>query len=153
MSAPAASSRFALRRLCAIACAVAVVALAACTTPPAPPPPPPVPVQPPAPHQLSADQPEFFKLPNQAPDKTLVRVGIILPFSSASATTRALAQSMMKAAELALYDSGNRDILLMVADETGSPAPLPSGDAPSPSPIPTYHENVPTPAGNFTVAR
>ena len=118
-----ASSRFALHRLCAIACAVAVVALAACTTPPAPPPPaPPVAVQPPAPHQLSADQPTFFKLPNLAPDKTPVRVGIILPFSNSSANVRALANSMMKAAELALYDSGNHDILLMAADDTGSPA-------------------------------
>jgi ABC-type branched-subunit amino acid transport system substrate-binding protein len=122
MSAPAASSRFVLRRLCAIACAVAVVALAACTTTPAPPPAPPVPVQPPAPHQLSADQPDFFKLPNLAPDKAPVRVGIILPFSDASANVRALANSMMRAAELALYDSGNHDIQLMAADDTGSPA-------------------------------
>ena len=123
MSVSAASFRLALRRLCAIACAVAVVALAGCKTPPAPPPPPPpVAVQPPAPHQLSADQPSFFKLPNLAPDKTPVRVGIILPFSSSSANVRALANSMMKAAELALYESGNRDILLMAADDTGSPA-------------------------------
>ena len=122
MSVPAASSRFALRRLCAIACAVAVVALAACTTTTPPPPAPPVPVQPPAPHQLSADQPTFFKLPDLAPDKTPVRVGVILPFSSSSASVRALANAMMKAAELALFDSGNRDILLMAADDTGSPA-------------------------------
>jgi ABC-type branched-subunit amino acid transport system substrate-binding protein len=122
MSVPAASSRFALRRLCAIACAVAVVALAACTTTPPPPPAPPVPVQPPAPHQLSADQLTFFKLPDLAPDKTPVRVGVILPFSSSSASVRALANAMMKAAELALFDSGNRDILLMAADDTGSPA-------------------------------
>jgi ABC-type branched-subunit amino acid transport system substrate-binding protein len=122
MSVPAASSRFVLRRLCAIAGAVAVVALAACATKPAPPPAAAVPVQPPAPHQLSADQPDFFKLPNLAPNKTPVRVGIILPFSVSSANLRALANSMMKAAELALYDSGNRDILLMAADDTGSPA-------------------------------
>jgi ABC-type branched-subunit amino acid transport system substrate-binding protein len=44
-------------------------------------------------------------------------VGIILPFGSSSAATRALAQSMMKAAELAMFDSGNRNILLMTADE------------------------------------
>jgi ABC-type branched-subunit amino acid transport system substrate-binding protein len=96
--------------------------LTACTTTPAPPPPAPVAVQPPAPHQLAADQPSFFKLPNLAPDKTPVRVGIILPFSDASANVRALANAMMKAAELALYDSGNHDILLMAADDTGSPA-------------------------------
>jgi ABC-type branched-subunit amino acid transport system substrate-binding protein len=95
--------------------------LAACTTTPAPPPPAPVAVQPPAPHQLAADQPGFFKLPNLAPDKTPVRVGVILPFSDASANVRALANAMMKAAELALYDSGNHDILLMAADDTGSP--------------------------------
>ena len=122
MSVPAASSRFALRRLCAIACAVAVVALAACTTTPPPPPAPPVPVQPPAPPQLSADQLTFFKLPDLAPDKTPVRVGVILPFSSSSASVRALANAMMKAAELALFDSGKHDILLMAADDTGSPA-------------------------------
>jgi ABC-type branched-subunit amino acid transport system substrate-binding protein len=34
---------------------------------------------------------------------------------------RALANSMMRAAELALYDSGKSDILLMAADDTGSP--------------------------------
>jgi ABC-type branched-subunit amino acid transport system substrate-binding protein len=120
MSVPAASSRFC--RLCAIACAVAVVTLGACTTTPTPPPAPPVAVQPPAPHQLAADQPDFFKLPNLAQEKTPVRVGIILPFSDSSANVRALANAMMKAAELALYDSGNHDVLLMTADDTGSPA-------------------------------
>jgi ABC-type branched-subunit amino acid transport system substrate-binding protein len=121
MPVPAASSRFTLRCLCAIAGAVAVVALAACTATPAPPPAA-VPVQPPAPHQLAADQPDFFKLPNLAQEKTPVRVGIILPFSNSSAGVRALANSMMKAAELALYDSGNHDILLITADDTGSSA-------------------------------
>jgi len=52
-----------------------------------------------------------------SPDTVPVRVGIILPFSSSSAGTRALAQSMMKAAQLAMFDSGNRNILLMTADE------------------------------------
>ncbi|HEY0282389.1 MAG TPA: penicillin-binding protein activator [Rhizomicrobium sp.] len=122
MFVPAASFRFALRRLCAIACTVAVVALTGCASTPAPPPAPPIPVQPPAPHQLSADQPDFFRLPNLAPDKIPVRVGIILPFSDSSASVRALANAMMKSAELALYDSGNRDILLMAADDTGSSA-------------------------------
>jgi ABC-type branched-subunit amino acid transport system substrate-binding protein len=81
-----------------------------------------IPEQPSAPHQLSADQPSFLKLPNMAQGTTPVRVGIILPFSDSSANLRALANSMMRAAELALYDSGNRDILLMAADDTGSPA-------------------------------
>jgi branched-chain amino acid transport system substrate-binding protein len=79
-------------------------------------------MQPPAPHQISADQPTFLKLSNLAPDKTPVRVGVILPFADSSASVRALANSMMKAAELALYDSGNRNIILMTAEDSGSPA-------------------------------
>jgi branched-chain amino acid transport system substrate-binding protein len=110
----------ALSRLCAIAAVLAVVA--ACTTPPqAPPQAPPAPVAPPAPHQLTTEAPDFFRLPNMPADSTPVRVGIILPFRDASANTRNLADAMMKAAELALFTSGNRDILLMTADDTGSP--------------------------------
>jgi len=76
---------------------------------------------PPAPHQLTAESPQFFRLPNQAPGKTPIRVGLILPFAESSANARALAGAMMKAAELALYDAGNPDIVLMTADDTGSP--------------------------------
>jgi hypothetical protein len=47
-------------------------------------------------------------------------VGIILPFSSSTPATRNLAAAMLKAAELALFDTGNRSLLLMTADE-GSP--------------------------------
>src|SRR4029079_12925090 len=64
-----------------------------------------------------------MRLPGMAPDVVPVRVGIILPFTSSNAGTRALAQSMMKAAELAMFDSGNKNILLMTADEgNGGPA-------------------------------
>ncbi len=85
------------KRLCAIAGAVSIALLAGCTTP-APPGfiPPPVLPQPPAPHQLSADTPDFPRLPNVAPDKTPVRVGIILPFSNTSVGTRGLANAMLK---------------------------------------------------------
>jgi branched-chain amino acid transport system substrate-binding protein len=76
---------------------------------------------PPAPHQLTAESPQFFRLPNLATGKTPIRVGIILPFAESSANARALAGAMMKAAELALYDAGNPDIMLMTADDTGSP--------------------------------
>ena len=51
-----------------------------------------------------------------------MRVGVILPFNDASPGRRALANAMLKAAELALYDAGNRDIVLMTADDTGSAA-------------------------------
>jgi len=104
-------------RFCAIA---ALVAIAACTTPPkspAPAPAAPVPQAPVAKNPLDHDLPSYLRLPGMAPDTVPIRVGIILPFSSSSAGTRALAQSMMKAAQLAMFDSGNRNILLMSADE------------------------------------
>jgi branched-chain amino acid transport system substrate-binding protein len=106
-----------LARFCAIAAALVI---AACTPPPAPPaprvvaPPPPAPV---AGNPLDRDLPSYLRLPGMAPDQVPVRVGIILPFSSTSPATRALAASMLKAAELAMFDSGNRNILLMTADD------------------------------------
>jgi ABC-type branched-subunit amino acid transport system substrate-binding protein len=108
-----------LTRLCAIAGVAAIAALSACTPPkPAPlpvvaPPPPPVAANP-----LTRDQTNYLRLPNMAANVTPVRVGIILPFSSGTPATRALAAAMLKAAELALFDSGNRTILLMTADES-----------------------------------
>jgi hypothetical protein len=77
-------------------------------------------VVPPAPvasNALDRDLPSFLRLPGMAPDAAPVRVGIILPFTSSSAPTRALAASLMKAAELAMFDAGNRNILLITADE------------------------------------
>jgi branched-chain amino acid transport system substrate-binding protein len=112
------------RRLCTIVAAVSIAALSGCVTPAAPPPAPPKPVAPAAPaapHQLSADAAQFLRLPNMAKDKTPLRVGVILPFSNASAGTRALANAMLKAAELALYDGGNHDIVLMTADDSAKP--------------------------------
>jgi len=85
------------------------------------PPPPPV-DEPAAPHQLSADQPSFLRLPN-LPAGTPVRVGVILPLSSSNAATRALAQSMLKAAQLAVFDGGNSRLMLMVDDEGNGGAP------------------------------
>jgi branched-chain amino acid transport system substrate-binding protein len=116
------------RRSCVIAGAVAIAVLASCTTekqavrngPTFTPPPP----QTPAPHQLSQDEPEFLRLPNLTSNRVPVRIGIILPLSSSNPGTRLLATSMLKAAQLALYDSNNHDIVLMTADDTGS-----AGDA------------------------
>ncbi len=107
------------RRLFAIA---ACLMIGACATQPAKPIVPVVPEPPPAPHQLSTENPEFLKLPNLPAGVTPVRVGVILPFDNASASVRALAKSMRRAAELALYDSGNRNIVLMTAEDTGTPA-------------------------------
>ncbi|HEX4026098.1 MAG TPA: penicillin-binding protein activator [Rhizomicrobium sp.] len=78
------------------------------------PPPPPAPI---AGNPLDRDLPSYLRLPGMAPDQVPVRVGVILPFSSTSPATRALAASMLKAAELAMFDSGNRNILLMTADD------------------------------------
>jgi len=107
------------RRLCAT---TACLAIAACTTSQSPPLKPSIPEPPPAPHQLATEQPEFLRLPNAAPQKTPVRVGVLLPFGDNAANVRALSQAMMNAAELALYDSGNRDIVLMTAEDAGTPA-------------------------------
>ncbi len=84
-------------------------------TPVAPPPPP-------APHQLTQEEPGFLRLPDMPADHVPVRVGVLLPFTSASPTTKLLANSMMKAAQLALFDAGKSDILLMTADDSGSPS-------------------------------
>ena len=111
-------------RLCAIAVAVAI---AACTPKPeiAIPVPPP-PAAPVAANPLDRDQPNYLRLPGMA-DGTPVRVGVILPFTSGAPGTRALAQSMLKAAELALFDAGNRNIVLITADEGNGGAA--AGDA------------------------
>ena len=111
-------------RLCAIALALGI---AGCAAPPPPPPPPPPPavVLPPPPvagHPLTSDSPAFLKLPNLPPNQTPVRVGVILPLNSGTPATKALAGAMLKAAELALYDGGKSNIVLMTADEGSKPA-------------------------------
>lgn len=111
-------------RLCAILGALSIALLAGCQTPkpaaPVPPPPPP-PAAEQAPHQLLSDEPQFLRLPNMDRDKTPLRIGVILPVSNPSPATRSLAQAMLKAAQLALYDSANRDMLLMTMDDSGRP--------------------------------
>jgi branched-chain amino acid transport system substrate-binding protein len=122
-------------RLCAIAAAVAIATLSGCETAPTavkPPPPPPVAPIPAGPtpvptHPLSGDQPNFLKLGNMQGGQTPVRVGVLLPFSNGSAGTRALSASMMKAAELALFDAGNSNIVLISADEGSTPEAAAAG--------------------------
>jgi len=118
-------------RLCAIALVIGVAALTGCARPtaPTPPPtpvaeaPPTVPEDPPAPNPLDRDQPAYLRLPNLAQGVTPVRVGIILPLTSSYAATRALAQSMLKAAQLAMFDASNPAMILMVEDEGNGGAP------------------------------
>jgi branched-chain amino acid transport system substrate-binding protein len=118
--------RFSLPRLFAIAALAGIAALSGCARPvEAPPPvpevvaeaPPPIPEDPAAPNPLDTDQPGFLRLPNLAEGVTPVRVGIILPLTSTSAATRTLAQSMLKAAQLAMFDARNPNLMLMVEDE------------------------------------
>jgi branched-chain amino acid transport system substrate-binding protein len=117
-------SRAVSLRLCAIALACGIAGLTACVAPkPLPPPPPPLVLPPPpvAGHPLSSDSPAFLRLPNLDPSQTPVRVGVILPFASSTAATRNLAAAMLKAAQLALYDSKNSSIVLITADEGSKP--------------------------------
>lgn len=122
-----------LSRVCAIVGALAIAELTACTPPPAPKPPPP----PPQPKQtqsryvprqpLTGEQPGFMRLANMQGNLVPVRVGVLLPFSNGSAATRALAKEMMNAAELAMFDARNPDILLMAADEGSTPTEAAAG--------------------------
>lgn len=109
-------------RLCAIALALGI---AGCVAPkPAPPPPPPAPVLPPPPvagHPIISDSPAFLRLPNLDPNQTPIRVGVILPLNAGPPAARALATAMVKAAELALFDSKNPNIVLITADEGATP--------------------------------
>ena len=109
-------------RLFAIAGAAAIALTACQARPPVPPPLAPVvdagtvPTRP-----LIENKPSFLNLPNIPSDHTPVRVGILLPFDSTSPGVKALAAAMLKSAQLALYESGNKDIILMTADEGTSP--------------------------------
>lgn len=118
---------FASRRRQALSFATAgliAIALAGCETKPVTAPvAPPVVVEGTAPaNPLSENNPAFYNMPNIPADHVPVRVGIILPFGSATPAVKALAAAMLKAAQLALYESGNKDIILITADEGGTPA-------------------------------
>lgn len=102
----------------------AAIALAGCQTKPVAPPTPPPVVETgtQATNPLTQNQPGFYTMPNIPEDHVPVRVGIMLPFSSGTPAVKALASAMLKAAQLALYESGNKDIVLITADEGTSPS-------------------------------
>jgi branched-chain amino acid transport system substrate-binding protein len=124
---PSASSSSWLSRAAArfsvIAAFLAIGLVAGCETENgAKPPPPPqataaLPTGPVAGHPLTGEEPGFVRLGNMSSNRVPVRIGMLLPFNNGSAATRALAASMMKSAELAIFDAGNPDILLLTADE------------------------------------
>lgn len=113
-----------LPRVRLVLAALSIAVLAGCATEekaPPPPPPPPAPAMPLAAHPMTGEEPGFIRLSNMPKSTTPVRVGVLLPFSNGSAATRALAQAMLKSAELALFDAGNPDMLLITADEGSTP--------------------------------
>lgn len=121
------------RRFCAIASVMAIGVLYGCVS--GPPPAPkivPLPAKPQpsatvARHPLTGEQGGFLRLGNLPAGQTPVRIGVLLPFSNGSASTRLLASSMMKAAQMALFDSGKRGLVLMTADEGSGGAEAASG--------------------------
>jgi branched-chain amino acid transport system substrate-binding protein len=115
-------------RVCAIALLLASgLVVAACQTPVMPPPPPPPrmadvpPPPPPPPRVLRTDQPGYYRLRNTPAGEVPVRVALLLPFTANSQEVRNLAQALQRAAELALFDSGNKSIILMPRDDGGTP--------------------------------
>ena len=108
------------RALFAIAGLAAIVALGGCTTTRQAQAPTPAASTMPAPsNPITGEEPGFLRLSDMTANAAPVRVGIILPFSNGSPATRALALSMLNAAEMALFDSKNHNIVLMTADEGG----------------------------------
>lgn len=122
-----------LRPICAIAAVLAIAALAGCQTAAPPKPVAPAaptaeqPPGPPATHPMLSEEPGFLRLPNIPAGKNPVRVGLLLPFSNGSSQTRFLANAMMKAAQLALFDAGNPNIILISADEGSTPESAANG--------------------------
>jgi len=76
---------------------------------------------------MLSDEPNFLRLGNIPAGKTPVRIGLLLPFSNGSAQTRVLANSLMKAAQLALFDANNPNIILISADEGSTPESAANG--------------------------
>jgi ABC-type branched-subunit amino acid transport system substrate-binding protein len=67
------------------------------------------------------EQPNYFRLRGTPQGATPVRVALLLPFTNPAAETRQIAEALQRAAELALFDSRNNNIILMPRDEGGSP--------------------------------
>lgn len=77
---------------------------------------PPIAVQPPpAPARPSGAirDPSKFYTPKQMEGRPLIRVAILLPFNSQRANVRTLSNALYNAAQLALFEFNNPDILLM----------------------------------------
>ncbi len=113
-----------LSRVSLICLMAAITGLAGCQSsgPKSRAPAPAAPAEPLAPHQLSAESPNFLRLSKSPTDRPPVRIGLLLPFSNGSAATRNLANSMLNSAQMAISDTENPDLLLIPADEGTNPA-------------------------------
>lgn len=77
--------------------------------------PPPVvaPAPKPAPAPLASRDPSLFYTPKEMAGRPLIRVALLLPFNSARPEVRALSNSLYNAAQLALFEFNNPNIILM----------------------------------------
>ena len=102
------------------------LAAAACSTTPPPPPPvqqPPVTQPEPEPTPEPEPEPEVRTglIPPHMADRDLVRVAVLLPFSAENAGARAEALRLLRAAELALFERGSGNLLMIPKDTQGTP--------------------------------
>lgn len=109
--------------LAAMACAV----LAACeTAPPSAPIEPvaqrPVVGSPPEPATLPAMIAEPAYTPPHMAGQPITRIALLLPFSARASAARNEAQSLLRAAELAVFERGGEDLVLLPRDTGGSAA-------------------------------
>lgn len=110
--------------------AAALLAVAACASP-APPDrpgpvyvptqPPPAPIEEPGPETPEPPEPRFTGLtPPHMEGREIVRAAILLPFSANNAGARSEALQLLNAAQLALFEQGANDIVLMPKDTGGT---------------------------------
>lgn len=74
--------------------------------------------------QVATDDPLGLEAPVTLPDLVedeVVRVALLLPFSSSSENIQNLADSMLKAAQMVAFESGNESFLLIPGDTLGTP--------------------------------
>ena len=107
--------------------------VAACAS--KPPPPPPVVVEKPqvtTPSQQPSSQPDLpplppapnrnearFQTPNFVDRENVVRVGLLLPIRASDQGVRSVAAALRNAAELALFEFADKDVLMMIYDTRG----------------------------------
>jgi len=72
--------------------------------------------------QRQTDRSGFLALPSMGTPGTPIRAALLLPLSHPSPDTRAVAEAIAKAAELALFDTGDAQIMLMPRDDGANPA-------------------------------